>query len=134
MSVSGGHDAQMRERVKEAEAPVDQLCTKCEQLHLSKAKFLPGSRDNDVGLPGELALEYDPIGMGQCSLGFLDEIFRRRTSCSFCWLVFSATYGETGSIGLDGLAEKGDRVPCCFDWVGLQSGDCCVVLLTIYLD
>ncbi|KAK8134602.1 hypothetical protein PG984_006614, partial [Apiospora sp. TS-2023a] len=113
----GEHDNQLRERAEAMKAPVDQLCSRCEQLHLSKAKFLPNPGDNDTGLPGALALEYDPLGMGQCSLGFLDEIYRRRTGCSFCWLVFNASYTETGNIGYDGLTGSGDRVPCFLDWV-----------------
>ncbi|KAK8093881.1 hypothetical protein PG997_000566, partial [Apiospora hydei] len=103
-------DTRGRNPVETVEAPVDELCSKCEQLHLSKGKFLPNLEDNVTSLPGVLASGFDPLGMGQCSLGFLDEIYRRRASCSFCWLVFNATYTETGSIGFDGLTDTGERV------------------------
>ncbi|KAK8078093.1 hypothetical protein PG996_004263, partial [Apiospora saccharicola] len=92
-------EARPRNRVEDVGAPVDQLCPKCEQLHLSTAKFLPDPGENAAGLPGALALKYDPLGMGQCSLGFLADIYRRRSSCSFCWLVFNASY--TGKELLD---------------------------------
>lgn len=104
-----------------AEAPLDQLCSKCEQLHVSKAKFLPYLGDDASGLPGALALDLDLLEVGHSSLGFLDEIYDQRVSCSFCWLIFSATYRETGTIGCDGLTDTSERVSCYFDWVGLPS-------------
>ncbi|KAK7920449.1 hypothetical protein PG985_008471 [Apiospora marii] len=105
------------------EAPVDQLCSKCEQLHISKAKFLPHLGNGAPGLHGTLAPDVELLGMDHSSLGFLDDIYDRCTSCSFCWLILSATYREGGSIGSNGLTETGERVQCCFDWRDEEASD-----------
>ncbi|KAI1086969.1 heterokaryon incompatibility protein-domain-containing protein [Rostrohypoxylon terebratum] len=98
----------------------NQLCPQCRDLNLSREKFLPGGKYNG-GLPGFLGTEHDAAGLSSHQLGYLDDIYRRRGTCCFCWLIFEATYTQTSSqshaqIGLDGLTGDGKRVECNLDW------------------
>ncbi|KAI0024345.1 heterokaryon incompatibility protein-domain-containing protein [Xylariomycetidae sp. FL0641] len=111
-------------RVEDLAPPEDVLCHRCQGLHLTKDKFLPrddpssenaGSLPRD--LPGLLSADFDPLGLDVCELGYLDEIYRRRAMCSFCWLIFKATHSVNGSnIGYDGLSTDGQRIQCHLDW------------------
>lgn len=98
------------------EPPSDTLCDRCRDFNPSKDKFVTKS-DTHVGLPGILGFDYDATGLASWELGFLDEIYRRRGTCSLCWLIFKTThYSDHGSIGYDGVEKDGGRVPCHVEW------------------
>ncbi|KAJ2901828.1 heterokaryon incompatibility protein [Zalerion maritima] len=97
--------------------PGDLLCTSCTSLSLRIEKFLPAYISSNNELPGVLASSFDPHGMEPRELGFLDEIYLRRTTCSFCWLLFKATHSrDGGGIGYDGQTKDRRRVQCRMDW------------------
>ncbi|KAL8367131.1 hypothetical protein RB595_008891 [Gaeumannomyces hyphopodioides] len=57
------------------------------------------------------------VGLDPTDLGFLDEIYRNRETCSFCRLIYYATHSDTGpGIGHDGLDAAGQRVLCRIEW------------------
>ncbi|ROV95875.1 hypothetical protein VSDG_05193 [Cytospora chrysosperma] len=100
----------------DCKAPSDKLCDICREFNPSKGKFV--TNYGTLGsLPGFLDAEYDATGLESWRLGFLDEIYRRRSSCSFCWLIFSVTHSSVGgNIGYDGVDKDGGRVSCHLEW------------------
>ncbi|KAI4599481.1 hypothetical protein KJ359_001923 [Pestalotiopsis sp. 9143b] len=96
-----------------------QPCEVCAKLNLTIEKFVPARLEGADQLPGVLGNTFDPLGLDGHSLGYLDEIYRRRLACPFCRLLFEATHsqGEQVRIGLDGLTEDGKRIACGADWI-----------------
>ncbi|KAI1387211.1 heterokaryon incompatibility protein-domain-containing protein [Hypoxylon trugodes] len=106
-----------RNRVAEVKPNPGQLCPQCQELNLLPDKFRPGAGDDTKGnLPGFLNANFDAVGLESRHLGYL-EIYRRRDSCCFCWLIFEATHSkDSAQIGCDGLAGNGERVDCNLEW------------------
>lgn len=96
-----------------------QPCEVCKKLNLTIEKFIPAPIEVADQLPGVLGNTFDPSGLDGHSLGYLDEIYRKRLVCPFCRLLFEATHsqGEQVRIGLDGLTEDGKRIACGADWI-----------------
>ncbi|KAK8209356.1 heterokaryon incompatibility protein-domain-containing protein [Phyllosticta capitalensis] len=91
----------------------DRLCHHCSQLNICRQKFHVA---DERPLPG---LEnYDSSGLSRRSLGFLDDIYRKSTTCPLCRLILHATHenDDNGNIGYDGLDRLGERVECQMEW------------------
>ncbi|KAK5992291.1 hypothetical protein PT974_05692 [Cladobotryum mycophilum] len=92
--------------------PVEALCSACKTIDLSIEKFLP------VNIESKPLPNSGPVGTGSHQLDYIDEIYRRRAECSFCWLLYTAIRSQTqdSDIGDDGLTVEGCRVLCFVDW------------------
>ncbi|KAK8241619.1 heterokaryon incompatibility protein-domain-containing protein [Phyllosticta capitalensis] len=92
----------------------DRLCHHCSQLNICRQKFHVA---DERPLPG---LEnYDSSGLSRRTLGFLDDIYRKSTTCPLCRLILHATHendDDHGNIGYDGLDRLGERVECQMEW------------------
>jgi len=89
------------------------LCSFCSSLNLSRNKFMP----NGYQESGQDYHKFDPVALSPVEVGYLDEIYSRRSSCAFCRLVYKATHSDDGrGIGHDGLNRDGERTCCWMDW------------------
>ena len=89
------------------------FCTSCSKLDITADKFL-----STTGTYSTSILE-DARGssLGMRVVGCLDEIYARQESCSFCRLVYRATYSADGiKICPDGRTFDGKSIICQMDW------------------
>lgn len=96
------------------------LCPQCASLNLSHHKFTARTTltaETHASTTTVVAGEFDSIGFDPTHLGTLDQIYRRRTSCTLCRLIYHSTHSETGDgIGHDGLDAEGRQVSCKIEW------------------
>ncbi|KAI8713051.1 HET domain-containing protein [Fusarium sp. LHS14.1] len=95
--------------------PEDRICDRCRSLNLSRYKFT--TQETVTASSTTITGDFDAVGFDSADLGFLDEIYRNRVTCSFCRLLYNASHSSTGSgIGHDGLNAQGRRVRCSMEW------------------
>ncbi|EEU34290.1 uncharacterized protein NECHADRAFT_85603 [Fusarium vanettenii 77-13-4] len=95
--------------------PEGGLCDRCRGLNLSRYKFT--TQETATASSATITGDFDAAGLDSADLGFLDEIYQNRVTCSFCRLLYNATHSSTGfGIGYDGLNDQGKRIRCSMEW------------------
>ncbi|THV50598.1 hypothetical protein BGAL_0144g00220 [Botrytis galanthina] len=76
-----------RKQLVDHSSSIDSCCSSCSRLSLHRESFLLGENTKDD------SKEVDPTHttLSPVNLGYLDDIYKRKSSCAFCRLVYKAT-------------------------------------------